>query len=111
MSDAQERWVLERRAQRIERIERDLAEVDEQIVDLVRMRRSLTAELWSGLPGGSASPAPRPPDADSLIERWTAVFGGPGELVARALVNVCWLTRVAAVAPASGQVRAAADPD
>jgi hypothetical protein len=78
----------------VEAAVRDLAELDEQLIELVRERRAVTARMRAEL--GEVAPRPQGPVVDALVARWTEVFGGPGELVARSVVNLCWMAGVAA---------------
>jgi hypothetical protein len=79
----------------VEQVTRELAEVDEQIIELVRRRCAVTARMRAEL-DGEVAPRPQGPVVEALVARWTEAFGGPGELVARSVVNLCWLAGVAA---------------
>lgn len=72
------------------RITHDLELLDEEIIQLVRLRCAVTGRLRAAV-GDEVSARPQGPVVEALVARWTEEFGGPGELVARSVVNLCWL--------------------
>lgn len=66
----------------------EIQEVDRQILALLETRRTLT----SGLHDQAGAPTPFYPesfDVDVVLNTYRGRLGGPGELVARAVLNLC----------------------
>lgn len=72
-----------------ESVEQQIRDLDQQILHLLEARCSLTR---SSLRQRESSPAPFYPaclDSEQVLDTYRLRLGGPGELLARAVLNYC----------------------